>query len=154
MINYSAVVLAALIFAYDYKVGYATAKPLSAPGTVVFFILQGIALVWYLFIAKKVMYYGKNGNQSIRINTSAKRAIPIYNVTLRADDPPRIDQVAIDFPKFVTDSGKVDEEKMSEWLKPLVEGKNKDTKKEKWMETYSVKEAEEKKRIGYKFMHV
>lgn len=82
-LGYSAFIVAALCFAWDYKLGWDSTKWFTAGAVVIYGILNGGLTLWMQYVEKDVIYEGiAPSGESVTIATSTKKNVPIYNITI------------------------------------------------------------------------
>jgi len=77
-LGYSAVVIAGVLFYFDWKLGWEATKPYTAPAVIAYFLLNGAFSYWLWFVEKGVVYEGEGKTGKIRISSSTKKHIPVY----------------------------------------------------------------------------
>lgn len=77
-LGYTAVAIAGALFYYDWKFGWAASKPYTLPAVVAYFLLNGAFTYWLWFVERGVVYEGEGKTGKIRIASSTKKHIPIY----------------------------------------------------------------------------
>ncbi|KAF1932142.1 uncharacterized protein M421DRAFT_416871 [Didymella exigua CBS 183.55] len=77
-LGYSAVIIAGALFYFDWKFGWEASKPYTAPAVVAYFLLNSAFSCWLWFVEKGVVYEGEGQTGKIRISSSTKKHIPIY----------------------------------------------------------------------------
>jgi len=77
-LGYSAVAIAGALFYYDWKFGWAASKPYTLPAVIAYFLLNGAFSYWLWFVERGVVYEGEGKTGKIRIASSTKKHIPIY----------------------------------------------------------------------------
>ncbi|KAH9873900.1 hypothetical protein IAQ61_004527 [Plenodomus lingam] len=78
VLGYSAVIIAGALFYFDWKFGWEASKPYTLPAVVAYFVLNGVFSYWLWFVEKGVVYEGEGKTGKIRISSSTKKHIPIY----------------------------------------------------------------------------
>jgi hypothetical protein len=57
-LGYSAVVIAGVLFYFDWKFGWDETKPYTLPAVVIYFLLNGVFTYWLLWVEKGIVYVG------------------------------------------------------------------------------------------------
>ncbi|KAF1940245.1 hypothetical protein EJ02DRAFT_456188 [Clathrospora elynae] len=78
VLGYSAVIIAGALFYFDWKYGWEASKPYTLSAVVAYFILNGAFSYWLWFVEKGVVYEGEGRTGRVRILSSTKKHIPIY----------------------------------------------------------------------------
>ena len=65
-LGYSAVVIAGVLFYFDWKLGWEATKPYTAPAVVAYFLLNGAFSYWLWFVEKGVVYEGEGKTGKVR----------------------------------------------------------------------------------------
>ncbi|KAF3769161.1 hypothetical protein M406DRAFT_233897, partial [Cryphonectria parasitica EP155] len=82
-LGYSAFLLSAACFLWDYKFGFENTKYYTAAAVVVYSILNLALTLWIWLKEANVVYVGTApSGDTIEIATSAKKNVPIYNLTI------------------------------------------------------------------------
>ncbi|ROT35593.1 microsomal signal peptidase 25 kDa subunit [Sodiomyces alkalinus F11] len=82
-LGYSAFLIAAACFAWDYKFGFFATKPYTAAAVVLYTLLQGALTLWVWLVEKGVVYEGISPDgEKISITTSTTKNVPVYNLTI------------------------------------------------------------------------
>ncbi|KAL1603652.1 hypothetical protein SLS60_005240 [Paraconiothyrium brasiliense] len=79
-IGYTAVIIAGALFYYDWKFGWEASKPYTLPAVVAYFILNTAFSYWLWFVEAGTVYEGEAKTGKVRIATSTKKHIPVYEV--------------------------------------------------------------------------
>ncbi|KAF2132848.1 hypothetical protein P153DRAFT_364112 [Dothidotthia symphoricarpi CBS 119687] len=77
-LGYSAVIIAGALFYFDWKFGWEASKPYTAPAVAAYFLLNGAFTYWLWFAEGGVVYEGEGKTGKVRISSSTKKHIPIY----------------------------------------------------------------------------
>ncbi|KAF2278173.1 uncharacterized protein EI97DRAFT_431445 [Westerdykella ornata] len=80
-LGYSAVLISAALFYFDWKFGWAVTKPWTAPAVVAYFVLNGVFTYWVWWVESGLVYEGVGKTGRIAIRTSTKKHTPIYHLT-------------------------------------------------------------------------
>ncbi|TKX25570.1 putative signal peptidase complex subunit spc2 [Elsinoe australis] len=88
--GYAAVIICAITFAYDYKLGFEATKYWTAGTVTIYFLLNGAFTYWLWFVEKDVVYNGDakgrkvstNGQTSMRMLIKAKVVISSWTKKL------------------------------------------------------------------------
>jgi hypothetical protein len=65
-LGYSAVVIAGVLFYFDWKLGWEATKPYTAPAVIAYFLLNGAFSYWLWFVEKGVVYEGEGKTGKVR----------------------------------------------------------------------------------------
>ncbi|KAL6871998.1 microsomal signal peptidase 25 kDa subunit domain-containing protein [Trichoderma novae-zelandiae] len=109
VLGYSAFLISAACFAWDYKLGFESTKTYTAVAVAVYALLNGLLTFWMMFVEKGVVYQGvaPSGDQ-ITVATSAKKLDPTYRLSITVTDKSaqsRIVEIAKPFASFFDESG-------------------------------------------------
>lgn len=67
--GYSAVIISALTFAWDYKLGFEDTKLWTTVAVVAYFLLNGLFTVWIWAVEKGVIFTGKKNGKEVRFDS-------------------------------------------------------------------------------------
>ncbi|KAI1386917.1 SPC25-domain-containing protein [Hypoxylon trugodes] len=82
-LGYSAFVIAAACFFWDYKLGFESTKYYTAGAVAIYALLNSVLTYWIGFVEKGTVYQGTAPDGTkISIATSTKKNIPIYNIKI------------------------------------------------------------------------
>ncbi|PKS07910.1 hypothetical protein jhhlp_006519 [Lomentospora prolificans] len=82
-LGYSAFLIAAACFAWDYKFGFESTKYLTGGAVALYTILNSAMTLWIWYVEKGVVYEGvAPSGEKIRIASSTKPYDPTYNLTI------------------------------------------------------------------------
>ncbi|KAF2270438.1 hypothetical protein CC78DRAFT_528215 [Lojkania enalia] len=87
-IGYAAVAVAGALFYLDWKFGWDVTKPYTAPAVIAYFILNSAFTYWLWFIEAGTVYEGEGKTGKLRVATSTKKHIPIYEVDVTFQPAP------------------------------------------------------------------
>lgn len=65
-LGYSAVVIAGVLFYFDWKLGWEATKTYTAPAVIAYFLLNGAFSYWLWFVEKGVVYEGEGKTGKVR----------------------------------------------------------------------------------------
>ncbi|MCJ1265200.1 hypothetical protein MMC22_005075 [Lobaria immixta] len=82
-LGYTAVVIAAITFGLDYKLGWDKTKGLTLWAVIAYFILNGALTYWIWGIEKGKIFTGENDHALLTIASSVTKHTPVYNLTVR-----------------------------------------------------------------------
>jgi len=82
-LGYAAVVIAGVLFYFDWTLGWDKTKAYTLPAVVIYFILNTAFTYWIWFVEKGSIFVGERQGTKIIISTSSDKHIPIYNLTVR-----------------------------------------------------------------------
>ncbi|RFU76178.1 microsomal signal peptidase subunit [Trichoderma arundinaceum] len=108
-LGYSAFLIAAACFAWDYKLGFESTKIYTAGAVAVYTLLNGILTFWMMFVEKGVIYQGiAPSGEKITVASATKKLDPTYRLTITVTDKSsksRMIEVAKPFASFFDESG-------------------------------------------------
>ncbi|KAM0256231.1 hypothetical protein ACHAQJ_005102 [Trichoderma viride] len=108
-LGYSAFLIAAACFAWDYKLGFESTKIYTAAAVATYAILNGILTFWMMYVEKGVVYQGTSpSGEKITVASATKKLDPTYRLTITITDTSaksRIIEVAKPFASFFDESG-------------------------------------------------
>jgi len=82
-LGYSAVVIAGVLFYFDWKLGWEQTRDWTLGAVVAYFILNGAFTYWLLWVEKGIVYVGERSGTKLVISTTTEKNSPTYNVTAR-----------------------------------------------------------------------
>ncbi|KAI0136376.1 microsomal signal peptidase 25 kDa subunit-domain-containing protein [Xylariales sp. AK1849] len=83
VLGYSAFLIAAACFSWDYKFGFESTKWYTAAAVALYTIINGALTYWIGLVERGVVYQGvAPSGEKISISTSTKKNVPIYNVNI------------------------------------------------------------------------
>ncbi|KAF1996734.1 hypothetical protein P154DRAFT_565916 [Amniculicola lignicola CBS 123094] len=80
-LGYTAVAISGALFYIDWKFGWEVTKPYTAPAVIAYFILNTAFSYWIWFVENGVIFEGEGKTGKLRIQTSTKKHMPVYNLT-------------------------------------------------------------------------
>ncbi|KAL7813944.1 microsomal signal peptidase 25 kDa subunit domain-containing protein [Trichoderma aethiopicum] len=108
-LGYSAFLVSAACFAWDYKLGFESTKTYTAIAVAVYTLLNGLLTFWMMFVEKGVVYQGvAPSGDKITVATSTKKLDPTYRLSITVTDKSaksRIIEIAKPFASFFDESG-------------------------------------------------
>ncbi|KAK4073375.1 uncharacterized protein Triagg1_5201 [Trichoderma aggressivum f. europaeum] len=108
-LGYSAFLIAAACFAWDYKLGFEDTKFYTAIAVAVYTVLNGVLTFWMMFVEKGVIYQGITpSGEKITVASATKKLDPTYKLSITVTDKSaksRIIEVAKPFASFFDESG-------------------------------------------------
>ncbi|KAL6872375.1 microsomal signal peptidase 25 kDa subunit domain-containing protein [Trichoderma longibrachiatum] len=108
-LGYSAFLVSAACFAWDYKLGFESTKTYTAIAVAVYTLLNGLLTFWMMFVEKGVVYQGvAPSGDKITVATSTKKLDPTYRLSITVTDTSaksRIIEIAKPFASFFDESG-------------------------------------------------
>ena len=141
VLGYSAVVIAGVLFYFDWKFGWEASKPYTFPAVLAYFILNGAFSYWLWFVEGGVVYEGegKTGKvrttadvsdqpkltvrcAQVRITSSTKKHIPIYSCDVLftpapyASNPPQTIHIRAPMTRWFTADGYFIAKPFQQWL--------------------------------------
>ncbi|EGR46124.1 uncharacterized protein TRIREDRAFT_5066 [Trichoderma reesei QM6a] len=109
VLGYSAFLVSAACFAWDYKLGFESTKTYTAIAVAVYTLLNGLLTFWMMFVEKGVVYQGvAPSGDKITVATSTKKLDPTYRLSITVTDKSaksRIIEIAKPFASFFDESG-------------------------------------------------
>ncbi|KAF2442207.1 hypothetical protein P171DRAFT_433754 [Karstenula rhodostoma CBS 690.94] len=120
VIGYSAVIIAGALFYYDWKFGWEASKPYTLPAVVAYFILNTAFSYWLWFVEAGTVYEGEGKTGKVRIASSTKKHIPIYEVDVTfspagSSHPQKI-HIRAPFTRWFTSDGYFIAKPFQQWL--------------------------------------
>ncbi|MCJ1404164.1 hypothetical protein MMC11_007389 [Xylographa trunciseda] len=86
--GYSAVVIAAVTFGFDYKLGWDETKEYTYWAVIAYFLLNGVLTLWIWFAEKGKIFQGVTTNGTLlTIASSVTKHNPMYQLVVRWTDP-------------------------------------------------------------------
>jgi len=82
-LGFTAVIISAINFAFDYKLGFEKTKYWTAAAVVVYFVLNGAFTYWMWAVEKDIIFTGEWKNQKITISSKTKKNDPTYYLAVR-----------------------------------------------------------------------
>ncbi|KAL6800698.1 microsomal signal peptidase 25 kDa subunit domain-containing protein [Trichoderma sp. SZMC 28013] len=108
-LGYSAFLISAACFAWDYKLGFEDTKFYTAIAVAVYTVLNGLLTFWMMFVEKGVIYQGITpSGEKITVASATKKLDPTYRLSITITDKSaksRIIEVAKPFASFFDESG-------------------------------------------------
>ncbi|TFB00974.1 Signal peptidase complex subunit 2 [Trichoderma ghanense] len=109
VLGYSAFLISAACFAWDYKLGFENTKTYTTVAVAVYTLLNGLLTFWMMFVEKGVVYQGvAPSGDKITVATSTKKLDPTYRLSITVTDTSaksRIIEIAKPFASFFDESG-------------------------------------------------
>ncbi|KAF2788831.1 hypothetical protein K505DRAFT_410650 [Melanomma pulvis-pyrius CBS 109.77] len=122
VLGYAAVAIAGALFYFDWKFGWEASKPYTAPAVAAYLVLNSAFSYWLWFVEKGVVYEGEGKTGKIRISTSAKKHIPIYEVDVTytkapyTSNPSQTIHIRTPFTRWFTADGYFIAKPFQQWL--------------------------------------
>lgn len=132
-LGYTAVIISAITFAFDYKLGFEKTKYWTAAAVVVYFLLNGAFTYWIWAVEKGVVFLGSwKGKQvgspgtlpllvrkaymldQLVISSKTDKSDPTYHLTARFDA--KESQIAAPFMQWFTADGYFVAKPFQQWL--------------------------------------
>ncbi|KAK3397486.1 microsomal signal peptidase 25 kDa subunit-domain-containing protein [Sordaria brevicollis] len=92
-LGFSAFLLSAACFAWDYKLGFEATKQYTLVAVILYTLLNGALTYWIMFVEKGTIYVGKtkDGKTSLRVASDSKKPrskgeAPVYKLTITVED--------------------------------------------------------------------
>ncbi|KAH7109439.1 microsomal signal peptidase 25 kDa subunit-domain-containing protein [Dendryphion nanum] len=120
-LGYSAVVIAGVLFYFDWKFGWDATKVYTAPAVGVYFILNGLFTWWVWWVEAGLVYEGEGkGVGKLRLTTSTQKHIPVYNLVATFSLPgttlPQTITLRAPFTRWFTSDGYFAPKPFQQWL--------------------------------------
>ncbi|OCK82659.1 hypothetical protein K432DRAFT_292724 [Lepidopterella palustris CBS 459.81] len=87
LLGYSAVAIAGVLFYFDWKHGWDATKAYTGPAVLVYFLLNGVFSYWMWAVEKGCVFEGEGKTGKIRISSTTKKHIPIYELSVTFSHP-------------------------------------------------------------------
>jgi len=120
VLGYSAVAIAGALFYYDWKFGWEASKPYTAVAVAAYLVLNSAFSYWLWFVEGGVVYEGEGKTGKIRIATSSKKHIPIYECTVTfsatSSSTPQSINIRAPFTRWFTSDGYFIAKPFQQWL--------------------------------------
>ncbi|KAK1239025.1 hypothetical protein MKX08_006086 [Trichoderma sp. CBMAI-0020] len=108
-LGYTAFIICAACFAWDYKLGFEDTKIYTAIAVALYTLLNGALTFWMMFVEKGVVYQGTTpSGEKITVVSTTKKLDPTYRLSITVTDKSaksRIIEVAEPFASFFDESG-------------------------------------------------
>lgn len=82
-LGWTAVIIAGVLFYFDWKLGWDATKAYTLPAVVTYFILNGAFTYWMWFVEKGIVFAGEREGKKIVLSTSTKKHTGVYYLTAR-----------------------------------------------------------------------
>ncbi|KAF2729090.1 hypothetical protein EJ04DRAFT_81252 [Polyplosphaeria fusca] len=121
-LGYTAVAISGALFYFDWKMGWDVTKPYTLPAVVAYFILNSLFSYWLWWVEAGAIYEGEGKTGKIRIATSTKKHIPIYEVDVTftpapaSSNPPQTIHIRTPFTRWFTSDGYFVAKPFQQWL--------------------------------------
>ncbi|KAL8733963.1 MAG: hypothetical protein Q9166_001724 [cf. Caloplaca sp. 2 TL-2023] len=118
-LGYSAVVIAAVTFYADYKLGWDATKYWTFWAVIAYFILNGALTYWIWGVEKGKIFTGEINDTLISIASSVTKHKPIYNLQVRYGKPgeePGVLKLATPFTRWFDSDGYFVAAPFQQWL--------------------------------------
>ncbi|MCJ1257433.1 hypothetical protein MMC24_005258 [Lignoscripta atroalba] len=86
-LGYTAVIIAAVTFAFDYKLGWDATKGHTLWAVIAYFVLNSALTVWIWGVERSKVFTGESNGALISIASTVTKHTPIYKLTVRYSDP-------------------------------------------------------------------
>ncbi|KAF1975149.1 hypothetical protein BU23DRAFT_410074, partial [Bimuria novae-zelandiae CBS 107.79] len=120
VLGYTAVTIAGALFYYDWKFGWEASKPFTLPAVVAYFLLNTAFTYWLWFVEAGTVYEGEGKTGKVRIATSTKKYIPVYEVdvtfTPAGSSNPQKLHIRAPFTRWFTADGYFIAKPFQQWL--------------------------------------
>ncbi|EHY59464.1 signal peptidase complex subunit spc2 [Exophiala dermatitidis] len=88
LLGYTAVLIAAVLFYADYKLGWAATKAYTGPACVAYFVLNGALTYWIWAVEAGTVFVGiREGGQKLTLKSSTQKYKPIYKLKVTYEAP-------------------------------------------------------------------
>ncbi|KAF4552326.1 Microsomal signal peptidase 25 kDa subunit (SPC25)-like protein [Elsinoe fawcettii] len=116
-LGYTAFIICAITFAYDYKLGFEATKYWTAATVTIYFLLNGAFTYWLWFVEKDVVYTGDAKGQKITISSWTRKLDPNYRLKIRSGaQGSKETEVSAPFAKWFTADGVFVPQPFQQWL--------------------------------------
>ncbi|KAL8860119.1 MAG: hypothetical protein Q9178_003383 [Gyalolechia marmorata] len=118
-LGYSAVIIAAVTFYADYKLGWDATKYWTLWAVIAYFILNGALTYWIWGVEKGKIFTGEINDTLISIASSVTKHKPIYNLHVRYGPPgkePQILKISAPFTRWFDSEGYFVATPFQQWL--------------------------------------
>ncbi|KAI9694350.1 MAG: hypothetical protein M1820_008998 [Bogoriella megaspora] len=82
-LGYTAVIIAAATFYFDYKLGWDATKQWTAVAVVVYFALNGAFTYWMWGVEKGLIFTGEKDGVQLSLSSKTEKHVPTYILTVR-----------------------------------------------------------------------
>ncbi|KAK9371140.1 microsomal signal peptidase 25 kDa subunit [Lipomyces kononenkoae] len=121
MLGFASVIVAAAAAGYDYYVGFEKAKPFTAIGVSLYFVLNLAFTAWIMYVEKGTFYQGHKDGKKISVSSSAKKYSPIYNLTVtETTTSSKSSKAAKPFNEFFDSTGYIVRSPLEKWIDGLI----------------------------------
>ncbi|KAM0515842.1 hypothetical protein ACHAPE_005921 [Trichoderma viride] len=108
-LGYTAFIICAACFAWDYKLGFEDTKIYTTIAVTLYTLLNGALTFWMMFVEKGVVYQGTTpSGEKITVVSTTKKLDPTYRLSITVTDKSaksHIIEVAKPFASFFDESG-------------------------------------------------
>ncbi|MCJ1408873.1 hypothetical protein MMC19_002950 [Ptychographa xylographoides] len=123
-LGYSAVIIAAATFIFDYKLGWDETKGITFYAVIAYFLLNGALTLWIWFAEKGKIFQGTSAKGTLlTIASSVTKHTPIYKLTVRYSDPEtsepfdwQTQEISAPFTEWFTAEGMFVAKPFQQWL--------------------------------------
>ncbi|MCJ1315378.1 hypothetical protein MMC15_000697 [Xylographa vitiligo] len=124
VLGYSAVIIAAITFAFDYKRGWNETKGYTYWAVVAYFLLNGALTFWIWFAEKGKIFQGATQNGTLlTIASSVAKHNPTYQLLVRWTDPATSEpfdwqtcEISAPFTTWFSSDGQFSAKPFQQWL--------------------------------------
>ncbi|KAK9236737.1 microsomal signal peptidase 25 kDa subunit [Lipomyces kononenkoae] len=120
MLGFVSVIVAAAAAGYDYYVGFEKAKPFTAIGVSLYFVLNVAFTAWIMYVEKGTFYQGSKDGKKISIISTTKKYSPLYNLNVTETTTSKSSQAAKSFTDFFDSNGYIVRLPLENWIDGLI----------------------------------
>ncbi|GAB7348011.1 hypothetical protein MBLNU459_g5505t1 [Dothideomycetes sp. NU459] len=118
-LGYSAVIISALTFAWDYKLGFEDTKLWTTIAVIAYFLLNGAFTAWIWAAEKGVIFTGTKNGKKLTITSTTNKNDPTYCLTIQSGD--RWKAIDAPFMQWFTADGFFVAKPFQQWLASSVD---------------------------------
>ncbi|KAK9480976.1 microsomal signal peptidase 25 kDa subunit [Lipomyces japonicus] len=119
-IGFSSVLVALVVVAYDYFVGFEAAKTYTAIGVSIYFALNIAFTGWIVFIEKGTIFQGFKDDNKISVASSIKKYVPNYVIRIENSTSLEKTEAIKHFADFFDEEGHIVQSPLSQWLESII----------------------------------
>ncbi|MCJ1300798.1 hypothetical protein MMC08_003597 [Hypocenomyce scalaris] len=82
-LGYAAVIISAITFYFDYKLGWEATKGYTLWAVIAYFVLNSTLTYWIWGVERGTVFVGKRNGTQVSISSSVTKHIPTYKLTVR-----------------------------------------------------------------------
>ncbi|KAF2197806.1 hypothetical protein GQ43DRAFT_190151 [Delitschia confertaspora ATCC 74209] len=121
-LGFSAVAIAGTLFYFDWKHGWDVTKPYTLPAVIAYFVLNTVFTAWVYLVEGGSVFEGEGKSGRIKISSSVKKHIPIYNLSVTfqptpySSNPPQTIKIRAPFTRWFSSDGYFIAKPFQQWL--------------------------------------